>query len=114
MPGNLYPSLNTNGDKKWPLKEYFNIVCGANFLSAIKHLSSAKDFGTEEAFCEFIEANNQDSISTTSVMIRLGDDEFPFPLSEFNEELTIACNLYCKSHPRDRDAINKILSPRKM
>lgn len=114
MLGNLYPSLDTNGDKKWPLKEYFNIVCGANFLSAIKHLSSAKDFGTEEAFCEFIETNNQDSISTTSVIIRLGDDEFPFQSSELFEELAIACNLYCKSHPSDRDAINKILSTRKI
>lgn len=113
MLGNLYPSLDINGDKKWPLKEYFNIISGANFLSAVKHLSNAKDFGTEEAFCEFIEACNQESISTTSAIIRLGDDEFQFQLSELLEELVSACSLYSDLHPSDRETINSILSMRK-
>jgi hypothetical protein len=110
MSGNLYPPLNINGDKKWPIKEYFNIISGANFLSAVKHLAHAKNFGTEEAFCEFNEANNQESTPNTSVIIRLGDDEFFFQLSEFFEELATACTLYIKLHPIDRDAINSILS----
>ena len=114
MLGNIYPSLDINGDKKWPIKEYFNIISGANFLSAIKHLSDIKDFGTEEAFCEFIEARDQKSTPTASVTIRLGDDEFQFRLSEFLEELTVACSLYSDLHPGDRDTINSILTMRKI
>lgn len=114
MLGNIYPPLDINSDKKWPIKEYFNIISGANFLSAIKHLSNTKDFGTEEAFCEFIVVHDQESIPTISTIIRLGDDEFQFQLSEFLEELTIACDLYSNLHPSDRDTIDSILSMRKI
>lgn len=109
MFGNLYPPLDINGDKKWPLKEYFNIISGANFLSAVTHLSNTKNFGTEEAFCEFIEARDQESTPTTSAIIRLGDDEFHFQLSELLEELTSACSLYSDLHPSKRESINSIL-----